>query len=112
MKLFPKKEVLRSKVNISNLYPVGSVIKINNDSKLFMICDYKGFKKSEENKTNSIEIDYWCVEYPLGQTKESKPISIRQEDISKVMFQGYNSVVRRIFCKEMDNTQEQLEAAK
>jgi hypothetical protein len=106
MGLFSKKEYVYSKEKISDLMPIGTIIKRENDNQLYMIYSYIVFEKSKENNKRILDVNYECFQYPIGHLPDEKPISIKVDEIAETIFKGYDSNERKTFCQEMDKIQE------
>ncbi len=81
--------------------PIGSIVQI--DKSLCMIIGYMPVYEGEQ-------YDYSVCQYPFGMTTE-KVYLIKNKDISKVIFLGYQDDGFRLFIKELskNNTKEKVE---
>lgn len=103
---YKKSELIKSNTSFNKLLPIGTIIKRNNDDKLYMINNYRGaiYIKKSVLKT----IDYWCLEYPLGTTDDNyNYININTEEISKVIYLGYDDEIRQKFMNDKDLIKEE-----
>lgn len=67
--------------------PIGSIVKLKNDNKLYMILGYYSLEYH-----NGINIyDYVACSYPEGLLIKNNMISFNHEDISTTIFIGYET---------------------
>lgn len=115
---FKKKKIILSNKKYIDYLPVGTIIKIYDDSTEYMIYRYLGnacmafdcksqcFRKSKvkNNTCNDTRLfyhaDYAIQPYPTGNTIET--IYIMHEDIEKIIYLGYNDSYRENILKDID----------
>lgn len=83
---------------IKGLLPVGSIIEVKKQT--LMICGY--FTKDEI--INNEHYDYMCCDYPTGVGE--KVALIKKQDITKVIFTGFQAPGFLKLKEEMDDANE------
>ncbi len=77
--------------NVNELFPIGTVVLLNNGSKRLMIF---GINQTIEGAS---EYDYIGVPYPEGNMGQDFQYLFNHNDIKEVFFRGYEDVERQEF---------------
>ena len=85
---------------IKDLLPIGSIVLLEGGEKRMMIFGVKQADVVDEETT--IEYDYISVVYPEGNMGLEYQFLFNHEDISEVVFQGYNDPEREAFLQHLD----------
>lgn len=73
-----------------NLLPVGTVVNLKNEEDFpLMIIGKMPIVKSKENKFKYF--DYKALAYPVGDIGEDEYFCFNEEDIEKIVYNGYQS---------------------
>lgn len=72
---------------MEKILPVGSIVKVKDSEKLFMIASFM------ITTSNSEKYDYLAVRYPYGFIDEKCFYSFNQSNIDKVIYMGYESEI-------------------
>lgn len=80
-------------VNIKELLPIGTVVRLNKGSKKLMIF---GIKQMDPEKPES-EYDYIAVPYPEGNIGNDYQYLFSHEDVVEVFFRGFEDIERQEF---------------
>lgn len=120
---FTKREIVYSKRRYSDYLPVGTIVKLYNDDKEYMIFRYLGnscisfksnnkslsksriYSKERENKV--YKVDYSLLPYPIGFMLDE--INIMHDDIEEVIFLGYDDEYRKNVLNDVDKWNEKGE---
>ena len=89
-------------MNVRELLPIGSVIRLVTGTKKLMIYGVK----QTDNGTN-IEYDYIGVVYPEGNMGEESQFLFNHEDIEEIAFEGFRDDEREEFIGKLANFYEQ-----
>ena len=84
-------------MKITDLLPIGSVVLIGNAKKKLMIYGVKQGKAEEPDK----EYDYIGVPYPEGLISSDYTYLFNHEDISAVIFRGFEDIERQNFISKL-----------
>lgn len=82
-------------VNVKNLLPIGSVVRLRDAKKCLMIF---GVCQSQNDKT----YDYVGVLWPEGSMGVETQILFPHEDIEEVVFTGYHTEERQSFIERLN----------
>lgn len=84
--------------------PIGSVIKLKNNSKLIMITGYYSVEYARD-----LEIyDYSGCAYPEGVMIKSSYCSFNQSDIKEVLFEGYKTDEYKTLTNGLNEIDEEI----
>ena len=125
MWLFKKKEIILSKRKYSDYLPIGTIVKLYNDDKEYMICRYLGnvcmsfrssnkslkkshiYKEKKDVKKIYYHVDYEIVPYPYGNDSFTYSLLyIKHEDIKEIIYPGYNDEYRKNILNDIDKWNE------
>ena len=81
--------------------PIGSIVMLKNDIVLYMIVGYLN-KKDGEIK------DYISISFPYGFVSTLAINCFNNEDIERLVFQGYKDDKHKIFNEKIINLKEGL----
>lgn len=84
-------------MKIRELLPIGSIVLLRDGEKRLMIC---GILQSEANGDGQ-EYDYLGVLYPEGHIGEEFQYLFNHEDISKIVFRGFDDEERQKFLENL-----------
>ncbi len=84
-------------MKITDLLPIGSVVLIGNAKKKLMIYGVKQGKAEEPDK----EYDYIGVPYPEGFISPDYTYLFDKDDISAVIFRGFEDIERQNFINKL-----------
>ena len=124
MLFFKKKKYIKSKKELKDLLPTGTIVTLKNDDQKYMIDCYFGnikynskeLQKSSLYKVNNepeynvfYQMDYSLIPYPLGSSFAIfEPLWVNEEDIDKVIFRGFESDDRSEFMKTVDDIRKEV----
>lgn len=89
---------------VSNLLPIGTVVKLKEGIKRLMIFGIK-----QTNESDSIEYDYIGVLYPEGNIGLDFQYLFNHSDIEQIYFSGFEDEERQHFIDELDKVYNQVE---
>lgn len=122
---FREKEIIKSNKRYIDYLPVGTIVKLYNDTEEYMIYRYLGnscvtfkpsdstlkksriYSKKKEDKYKRYNVDYSIVPYPIGIILDE--ISIMHEDIEEVIHLGYDDEFRKNVLNDIDKWYEEGE---
>ncbi len=96
-------QIMKRKILMKNLLPVGSVVLLKDATKKLMIIGILQLKSSEKKI-----YDYLSVPYPEGYIGENNNFLFDHEDINDVIFMGYENPERESFMKVMETLQDKI----
>lgn len=85
-------------MEIENLLPIGSVIRLRDAEKRLMIF---GVKQSAASENGPASADYIGVLYPEGNVGPDHQYLFNHEDIDEVVFRGFEDSERDAFISEL-----------
>lgn len=87
-------------MNIDNLLPVGTIVKLNIENEVkYMVAGYFPQNAKGDRK------DYVLVRYPIGAINSKVFFFVDQEQIKDVVFEGYKDRDFNAMAVLMDNAQ-------
>lgn len=84
-------------VKIKDLLPIGSIVLLKGGEKRLMICGILQSEASEDAKN----YDYLGTLYPEGHIGEGFQYLFNHEDISEIVFRGYEDEERDAFLEKL-----------
>lgn len=85
-------------MEVKDLLPVGSVVRLKDATKRLMIC---GIKQTPENEPDKL-YDYMGVLYPEGHLGDEYNIMFNDEDIEAIYFKGFDDIERQEFIGRLE----------
>lgn len=85
-------------MEIENLLPIGSIVKLRNAEKRLMIF---GVKQSGTTQAGSVSADYIGVFYPEGNMGPDQQYLFSHNEIEEVVFRGFEDSERDAFMGEL-----------
>lgn len=84
-------------MNIKDLLPIGSIVRLKNGQKRLMISGVLQSKEDELDK----QYDYLGIFYPEGHIGGDFQYLFNQEDIDEIFFRGYEDQERQAFLEKL-----------
>lgn len=84
-------------MNIKELLPIGSIVRLQNGQKRLMITGVLQSKEDELDK----QYDYLGILYPEGHIGGDFQYLFNQEDIDEIFFRGYEDQERQAFLEKL-----------
>lgn len=84
-------------MNIRDLLPIGSIVRLVDGEKRLMICGVKQTDVERDGK----EYDYLGVLYPEGHIGEEYQYLFDHADIEETIFRGYTDAERDEFVEKL-----------
>lgn len=81
-------------VKIKDLFPVGTIIKVKDEEKRFMIM---GILQQAKKEDIVKKFDYIAVPYPEGYLDPSSVVMLNQENIEEIVYYGFVDFERQVF---------------
>lgn len=89
-------------MNIKELLPIGSVVRLQEATKKLMIY---GIKQTDTD--TGMEYDYVGVLYPEGNLGDKTQLLFQHENIEEVIFTGYEDEERENFLSALEKIYEE-----
>ncbi len=84
-------------MNNNDLLPIGTICKVKDDKKgLYAIVGYSV-------RTDNDYFDYSCVAYPIGMLSKENVYLLKKENISKIVFKGYENEKFKQYSKVLED---------
>ena len=80
-------------------FPIGTVVKLKNYPREMMVT---GIIQSDPNDPQHREYDYVGVLYPEGKISNKYQLTFDNEDVSEVVFRGFENIERENFLKALE----------
>lgn len=84
-------------MNIKELLPIGSIVRLQNGQKRLMITGVLQSKDDELDK----QYDYLGILYPEGHIGGDFQYLFNHEDIDEIVFRGYEDQERQVFLDKL-----------
>lgn len=81
---------------MSNLLPIGSIIKKKEDNTQFIVIGYYPV-----NTLTSMLYQYLCAYYPAGFSHDTPVAMLNNDDISEIVFEGYSNDDSKVLVSEL-----------
>ncbi len=85
-------------MEIENLLPIGSIVRLNDSEKRLMIC---GIKQSGSSGDGDVEADYIGIMYPEGYMGEQYQYLFNHDRIVEVVYRGFEDDERDAFIQKL-----------
>ena len=90
-------------MNIKELLPIGSIVRLQNGQKRLMITGVLQSKEDELDK----QYDYLGILYPEGHIGGDFQYLFNHEDLDQIVFRGYEDPERQAFLEKLANFYQQ-----
>jgi hypothetical protein len=85
-------------VEIENLLPIGSIVRLKDSEKRLMVF---GIKQSGSSGGSDVDADYIGVLYPEGYMGEQYQYLFNHENIEEIVYRGFEDSERDTFLQNL-----------